>query len=258
MSGSAADEFVRLWRSGACDAAAHDELAELLRHCPLSGRMIHGFPDDAGFGRLLSSDEWKRLSWVFGPEALPGFLGRSARDICLQLGFGERWLNAKLAAGKLFKLALFPSDSADARLATWDGVEHLLREYYPEVWGSKVEAHWGRIRSTPFSELEAEAGYSMLEVNLVGRCDHATGESRDDRYVSLQRLLRREGTMPQVRQFLWDEIGLKDLFSGTGRTVDDGGALGPPEFLCRNLPLAEMHGAVVVDVSPGRGATSRQ
>ena len=46
------------------------------------------------------------------------------------------------------------------------------------------------------------------------------------------------------------EIGLNGQFSGTGRTVDDEGVLGPPEYLCRNLPLAEMHGAVVVDVVP--------
>ena len=87
-------------------------------------------------------------------------------------------------------------------------------------------------------------------MNLVGRYDHATGESKDDRYVSLQRLLRREGTMPEVRQFLWDEIGLRNLFLGTGRTMNDEGVLGPPEYLCRNLPLAEMQGAVVVDVVP--------
>lgn len=89
----------------------------------------------------------------------------------------------------------------------------------------------------------------MLEVNLVGR-DHATGESRDDRYISLQRLLKREGTCPEVRQFLWDEIGLKGLYRGDGRAMDDDGNLGPPEYLCRNLPLSEMKGAVVVDVKP--------
>ena len=37
-----------------------------------------------------------------------------------------------------------------------------MQAYYPEVWESKVVAHWERIRTTPFAELEAEAGYSML------------------------------------------------------------------------------------------------
>ena len=187
-STTAASEFVALWRSGAADDTAAAQLAELLLRCPLSGRVIHGDPGDAGFGRLLSADEWKRLSWVFGPEALPSFLGKSAREICLQLGFGEAWLSAKVADGKLFKLAIFPAESADCQLATWDGVQTLLERFYPEVWADKIAPHYPRIRTVPFAELEAEAGYSMLKVNLVGR-DHATGESADDRYISLQRLL---------------------------------------------------------------------
>ena len=155
---SAAAAFVRLWQSGACDADAHAQLARLLMRCPLSGRVIHGFPDEPGFGRLLSADEWKRLSWVFGAEALAGFLGKSAREICLQLGFGEEWLAQKVAAGKRFKLAIFPASCADSQLATWDGVEALLRSEYQEVWASKIALHYNRIRSTPFAELEAEAG----------------------------------------------------------------------------------------------------
>ena len=55
----AAREFIELWRSGAHDDAA---LAGLLARCELSGRMIHGQPDDPGFGKLLSADEWKRAA----------------------------------------------------------------------------------------------------------------------------------------------------------------------------------------------------
>lgn len=249
-SATAAAAFVRLWQSGACDADAHAQLARLLMQCPLSGRVIHGFPDDPGFGRLLSADEWKRLSWVFGAEALAGFLGKSPREICLQLGFGEEWLANKVAAGKHFKLAIFPASCADSQLATWDGVEALLRSEYQEVWASKIAPHYNRIRSTPFAELEAEAGYKMLTVNLVGRYNPETGESHDARYMSLQRLLRRGGTCTEVRQFLWDEIGLKGLFRGDGHTMDDHGHLGPLEYLCRNMPLADMVGGVVVDVVP--------
>lgn len=186
-SSTAASEFIELWRSGATGETIAMHVEQLLQDCPLSGRMIHGYPDDPGFGRLLSTDEWKRLSWVFGPEALPSFLGKSAREICLQLGMGHKWLNAKVADGKRFKLAIFPAESADAQLATWDGVQTLLEKFYPEVW-EKVAVHYPRIRSTPFAELEEIAGYSMLEVNQVGR-NHATGESDDHRYISLQRLM---------------------------------------------------------------------
>jgi hypothetical protein len=54
----------------------------------------------------------------------------------------------------------------------------------------------------------------------------------------------------EVRQFLWDEIGLKALFTGSGFTMDDNGRQGPPEYLAKNTPLDEIAGAVVVDVVP--------
>ena len=69
-------------------------------------------------------------------------------------------------------------------------MQALVEKYYPEIWTHKVAKHYPRIPVTPFAELEAMAGYSMLEVNLVGR-DHATGESADERYMSLQRLAVR-------------------------------------------------------------------
>ena len=248
-SGTAA-EFIAMWRSGANDAAAHAKLAQLLARCPLAGRVITWNPGDPASGRLLSADEWRRLSWVFGPEALPGFLGLDAAGICLQLGFGARWLRAKLATGKRFKLAVFPAASTDACLATWDGVEHMLRRKYTEAWRRKIAPHWAHIRGNSFAQLQAEAGYNLLDINLAGR-DPTTGESEDARYVSLQRLMRPNyGSSVHVRQFLWDEIGIKDLFSGHGRTVNDDGTLGPLEYLCRNVPLADISGCCCVDIVP--------
>lgn len=186
---SPASQFITLWQSGKCDTEAHETLQEILSYCPLSGRMTHGKTGVQGFGELLSSDRWKRLSWVFGPEALSSFLGKSARDICLILGFGEEWLDAKLEKGVEFKLAIFPSSAAEVRQATWDGVAYLLQTQYGEIWneGPKISKHWDYITTTSFDEIQQLAGYNMLRVNLVGR-DHNTGESADHRYMSLQRL----------------------------------------------------------------------
>jgi len=105
-----AERFVRLWQSGASDQAAHDELEVLLAECPLAGRVIHGYSDEPGFGQRLSADAWKRLSWVFGSDALRTiFLGLSAREVCLRLGFSEDWLDAKLLGPRpmQFQLCIF-------------------------------------------------------------------------------------------------------------------------------------------------------
>ncbi len=243
-----AQEFIDLWRSGACDAEAHEQLRALLARSSLHGRVVHGYPGvDAGYGQKLSSDSWKRLSWVFGPEALHGFLGKSARDICHYLGFERDWLHAKIPAGKHAYLVVFPSASADAAPASWDGLRALLEKHYPEAWQACLQQHWARICSTQFEELEAEAGYDMAKVHYVGR-NPATGKSSDHRYTSLDVLLRSESTVVRARQFLYDEIGCGKNFSGTGFTEDDDGNIGTPEFLAGNRPLEQIKGAVRVDI----------
>merc|ERR1712228_595449 len=142
---------------------------------------------------------WKRLSWVFGPDALPGFLGKSARDVCISLGFESSWIDAKVAAGTVFKIAVFPVQSAgdfQCAQAIWDNVERLVMKVYPEV-AAKVCRHLPEIRSTPFAELQRQAGYSMYDVNLKGR-------EVDPRYMSAVRLQALEPSLVQVRQFLYD------------------------------------------------------
>ena len=93
----------------------------------------------------------------------------------------------------------------------------------------RIQCEWLAVSITlAVLEWQAAAGYDMAEVNLAGR-DPVSGESADPRYMSLQRLQKRisESTRPvtaiEVRQFLYDEIGLKKLFTGCGTTHNDDG-----------------------------------
>ena len=54
----------------------------------------------------------------------------------------------------------------------------------------------------------------------------------------------------EVRQFLWDEIGLNKLFTGKGYTEDEQGNVGPKEYLAMNKRFDEIKGLCVVDVDP--------
>ena len=56
--------------------------------------------------------------------------------------------------------------------------------------------------------------------------------------------------MVQVRQFLWDEVGIKGLFTGDGRTMNDQGHVGPQEYLAKNMRLDAIPGCAVLDVDP--------
>ena len=245
-----AQEFINLWQSGACDEVAQEKLDNILKSCELSGRMIHYF--DKKKPDALSDKEWQRLSWTFGPDALSGFLGKNAREICVQLGFAEEWLIHQIAKGKKFKLSIFPSKEVDGKCATWDGLAYLLENHYSEVW-PKISPHLPRIQETSFVDLEKEAGYDMWEANKAGRRQGAIdteGESDDPNYISMQRLHVRAGTCVEVRQFLWDEIGLNKLFTGKGYTEDEQGNVGPKEYLAMNKRFVDIKGLCIVDVDP--------
>ena len=125
------------------------------------------------------------------------------------------------------------------------------------MWEPHIKSNCVTIRGQSFAAIKALAEYDMLQANLAGR-DHATGESSHPDYMSLQRLVRRieEGapTVVQVRQWLWDEIGLKSLYRGDGYAYDDSGIRGPCEFLARNAPLADIQGIAVLDVVPSASA----
>ena len=94
-----------------------------------------------------------------------------------------------------------------------------------------------------FTEIQALAKYDMENANLTGRKGGALnvdGESDNKNYISLQRFIVREGTLVEVRQFLYDEVGLKKLFTGDGRTINDDGESGPVEYLARNVAPANL------------------
>jgi len=111
-----------------------------------------------------------------------------------------------LATGKRFKLAIFPTASVDCQLATWAGVEHLMRSVYPEVWESKIERHFATIRHTPISEIEAQAGYDMEQVGMQrgreregGRESERARESESARLRESKRARERESERVRER-----------------------------------------------------------
>ena len=61
--------------------------------------------------------------------------------------------------------------------------------------------------------------------------------------------------MVEARQCLFDEIGIKGLFTGTGSTATEAGAPEVSqvvrEFLARTLALEDIKGCVVLDLELG-------
>ena len=217
--------------------------------------MISGWKNDEEFmrGNRTLSYKYKKFSWVFGKDAMKGFLGKSPRQICLELGFSRGWIEDRIRKGKIFKFAIFPSQNVGGPvLNDWDGLADLLQEFYKEVW-PKIARHLPDIRVMSSEDLQAEAGYDMFKAHLAGRRDDTTGESDDPNYMSLQRLVKREGTRVEVRQFLWDELGVTAKYTGTGHTLDESGKEKYKEYWVRNTYcMSEIEGCAIEDVDPSK------
>ena len=133
--------------------------------------------------------------------------------------------------------------ATEATPATWDGIFSLLRAFFPPAVYAKVTRHRDALRSTPFHEIEerAKAGFlkgaRYFDVNEQAVC----GASSDPRFIDTARLASDacEGTLEEVRGFLYYVIGLNGLFDGQGYTKLHDGVQGVKEFLMPNRNVLE-------------------
>jgi hypothetical protein len=210
-----------------------------------SGRVCRG-ADEAAF-RTLHPDgiEIKPFSWVVGTDGLEMLLGGSAvKESVLsrlrKLGFVDEWIHAKLLAGEGFRVALFPR--AACVEATWDGIMQIVASHFPSV-APKVLQWDQALRETPFETIQgrASAGYlrgaTYFEINEAA----VAGASDDDRFMSTTRLAsdETEGTLEEVRGWLYHVVSLNALFDGRGWTKDPrDGRLVVREYLTPNVEVA--------------------
>ena len=246
------------------DRIASAELAE-----PICGRITRG-KSEADFAKL-SFDHWKPLSWVVGSDAVQQFMQHQGQheEMLKLLGFEKAWIHAKLARGEQFRLALFPlRDPATTFVATWDNVFAALPRLFPASVAAQVLAYEQALRTTPFAEIEAQAGYSYLEVDLAGKAH--------DKYMTVEKMEQLASAaaaaaagggaaaadgenatgataagaqLTHVRGFLYNQMGLSRLFDGAGRTVISEGVYGVSEYLTPNILVKDIPGFVYVDLN---------
>ena len=98
-------------------------------------------------------------------------------------------------------------------------------------------------------ELERQLGYSFSAVERLGLSD--------PRYMSLERLERSNGTIQEVRQFLYSFAGFNELYYGDGNASPTAGGLRLlREYIMLNVPLERLGEYRLVDIPYGYHAGS--
>lgn len=196
------------------------------------------------YGRILrgktlsdfetTSDDVDRRIVMFMDEAgLDKLAGLEGEDLLRAVGYPEETIRELVEKGTTFKLFTF-EDNGQMIRADWDGLLAMLkRDYPPAVW-QKVEAQLPRLKLMSFAEIEASTGANFKGLKALGKTD--------PRYINADRLAQSDGSLWQVRAFLYNELNLNELFAGDGFTRLPDGTIGVAEYFDKKRSLVEYAG----------------
>eukprot|EP01120_Amphizonella_sp_Union-15-10_P003428 TRINITY_DN13846_c0_g1_i1.p1 TRINITY_DN13846_c0_g1~~TRINITY_DN13846_c0_g1_i1.p1 ORF type:complete len:239 (-),score=20.08 TRINITY_DN13846_c0_g1_i1:5-721(-) len=208
----------------------------------LYGRITRGkIPEH--FERL-STEHYKRLSWVVGPDALEKFLELTGYGILKEIGCKDEWIAARISEGMQFKLALFPEQPLTyIKLATWENVLFMVEKCFPEIPPGhfiKMHSHLDKLKTMPFLEIQKMAGFNFFQVKESG--------SSNPLFMTLKRFIECQVSLVDLRAFLYCEIGCSELFRGDGVGMTQDGKIAQAEYLTPTVPVSQLQGFVMVDL----------
>ena len=122
--------------------------------------------------------------------------------------------------------------------ATWEGVSRHVACHYP-LANTDLMAHMDILKSKSFEDFEKEAGFQFLDSKRNKNKESAWPPYFGyDYFIQLPKPTKAW----EVRAFLYCELRLLKLYSGTGYTVMDNHRReqGLKEYLCPNLPIRSL------------------
>jgi len=204
----------------------------------LYGRMLRG--KNASDFVTLSNDSNRKIIFLLDSQGLEKLLGLSGYQVLEEIGYTGDYIQELVATEHQFKLCVFSSSGASP--ANWDQVVELLTQMDPSV-AKVVQSQLKGLRETSFEAIEALGTEPFPATRSRGRDDPA--------FMTGARLLESPGSLQDVRLYLYLELHLTELYTGTGFTKRPDGTQGPPEFIAPNVPLSALgdHRLIPVEVN---------
>lgn len=202
----------------------------------LCGRVLRGIA--AADFETLTPDPNRRLVFLMGEDGLKTLGGLDEDGVLNAIGYEASFVASERAKGTRFRLAVFTSGEA-LKLADWDGALDVIAATYPAL-KDILERQRDALKSTPLAEIVKGAPFDLAEVKNAG--------TSDPRYTTADRLAESEGTLFDVRAFLWHTCDLRELYAGDGYTRDASGKKGVMEYIAQNIALDQLGPHALVDL----------
>jgi hypothetical protein len=138
-----------------------------------------------------------------------------------------------------FKLVIF-NESA-FRPATWENVRDVVVEVYGDTIAPIIDAQLNALKTTPFDRIEKMGLDTMKNIDREG--------PDSELFMTVDRLLASNGTLNDVRLFLYNTVHLRELFAGDGYTYDEQGNRGLREFITPNRAITAFGPHKLIDMT---------
>ncbi len=207
----------------------------------LWGRILRGNkPEDF---LTLTNDPERFVVLLLDEVGLSALPGKSGFDQLIATGYTVQDIETEIVSHRnQFKLVIFPAFE-EAVLATWGNILDMVCQEYPRV-ASLIQRHRVLLTQSPsrlsFSWFEDQRGYKWGDVCEVGKSD--------SRFMTQERLLQNEGSLVDVREFLYHSAHLRELFSGDGWLYDKDGNRRERELVVRNQFIKNLGDYRLIDL----------
>ncbi|MFX1294784.1 MAG: hypothetical protein ACFFD2_08020 [Promethearchaeota archaeon] len=197
----------------------------------LCGRKLKDFD-------TLTYDPNRLVIMLIGSDGLEYLLGKSGYESLIHIGYTKDYIQYKMDQGNKFKLVVF-KENESILLATWDNVAKLCSNIYPDV-SDKIYAVLHQLKSTPFRRIQMLVNFDFEQTKRNGLVD--------PNYMDYERFRESEGTLVDVRAFLYHTLHFRVMFSGDGYTYDEDGNRGLMEYIAPNKRLDELGEYRLIDM----------
>lgn len=202
----------------------------------LCGRIIRGKnPEDF---ETLTDDPNRKVVMLIGEDGLENILGKTGYEMLVAIGYEKDYIQRKVNEGNKFKLVVF-EEGSQAMLATWENLVKIIDMIYPAVT-QKVANAIPQLKNTPFEQIEKSADYGFSQVDKNG--------PSDENFMTYDRFVKSQGSLEDVRAFLYFTIHLRELFSGDGYTYTFDGKKELKEYFIPNLPIKDIPNHEIMDI----------
>jgi hypothetical protein len=173
--------------------------------------------------------------FIIGPDTVEMLHGMNHRDLLLNIGYKEDWLNLKHSRGLVFYLVVFRKSACDKELkmapvlANWDEIFKLITQI-SRGCAEKLRPHWAEIDKVEYTK----------DIESIENAELYKVVSSFEEFAKASVVC---DSPKMARQFLRHTLKCTALFKGDGFTYNEQGVKGLTEYLFKRVSLKQLNGS---------------